>query len=315
MTLVQLQYIVSLDIYRSFVAAADACHVSQPALTTQIKRLESQLGVILFDRTKKPVIPTEIGKKIVEQARFVLQESQKVRDIIHDFESEMSGEVRLGIIPTVAPYLLPLFINDFNQTYDKIGLSINEDKTESIIQDLRNGKLDAGIIATPVNVSGIKTFPLFYERLFAYVSEGHRLKDHETICALNINPEELLLLKEGNCFRNQVINICKEKNKRGAFTPFFYQSNSIESLKRIVDSRDALTIIPELATLVLPPGKKVRVKPFSDCNPVREISLVVSRSFLKKRLLENLMSIIRKSVPQGMKQLGQGQLIHTELKL
>ncbi|MEM6347656.1 MAG: LysR substrate-binding domain-containing protein [Bacteroidota bacterium] len=315
MTLVQLQYIVALDIYRSFVAAADACHVSQPALTTQIKRLESQLGVILFDRSKKPVIPTEIGAKIVEQARFVLQESQKVRDIISEFESEMSGEVRLGIIPTVAPYLLPLFINDFNASYPQVSLSINEDKTESIIQDLRNGDLDAGIIATPVNVNGIKAFPLFYERLYAYVSEGHRLKDQATVCALTINPEELLLLKEGNCFRNQVINICQEKQNAGAYSQFFYQSNSIESLKRIVDSRDALTVIPELATLVLPQEKQGRVKPFSDCSPVREISLVVSRSFLKKRLLENLMSSIQQSIPEKMKHLGEGQLIHTELKL
>lgn len=315
MTLVQLQYVVALDIYRSFVAAAEACHVSQPALTTQIKRLESQLGVILFDRSKKPVIPTEIGEKIVEQARFVLQESQKIKDIIREFESEMSGEVRLGIIPTVAPYLLPLFINDFNAAHPQIGLSINEDKTETIIQDLRNGDLDAGIIATPVTTAGIKTFPLFYERLFAYVSEGHRLKDQSSVCALTINPEELLLLKEGNCFRNQVINICQEKQKTDAFTPFFYQSNSIESLKRIVDSRDALTVIPELATLVLPKEKRMRVKPFSDCSPVREISLVVSRSFLKKRLLENLMTSIQTAVPETMKQLGAGQLIHTELKV
>lgn len=314
MTLVQLQYIVALDIYRSFVAAAEACHVSQPALTTQIKRLESQLGVILFDRSKKPVIPTSIGEQIIEQARFVLQESQKIKDLIRDFEAEMSGELRLGIIPTVAPYLLPLFVNDFNQSYPQVGLSINEEKTESIIQDLRNGDLDAGIIATPVNKKGIKTFPLFYEQLYAYVSEGHRLTDEKSICALKIDPAELLLLKEGNCFRNQVINICQDKQNAEEFTAFFYQSNSIESLKRIVDSRDAITIIPELATLVLPENKRMRVKPFSDCSPVREISLVVSRSFLKKRLLESLMQSIRAGVPEGMKQIGEGQLINTELQ-
>jgi LysR family hydrogen peroxide-inducible transcriptional activator len=315
MTLIQLHYIVALDIHRSFVAAAESCHVSQPALTTQIKRLENELGVTLFDRSKKPVIPTEIGTKVIEQARFVLQETQKIRDTIETDKSEMSGEVKLGIIPTVAPYLIPLFVNRFSENYPQIGLTILEEKTESIIRNLKNGELDAGLIATPVQSNGIKHFPLFYEQLFVYISPNHPLSKAKEICSLELNANELLLLKEGNCFRNQMINICAAKEKGGKAVPFFYQSNSIESLKRIVDSQEALTIIPELATQSLSQEGHERVKPFSDCEPVREISLVVSRSFLKKRLIEKLIQSIRESLPVHMLKPGNRQLIHTEVSV
>lgn len=313
MTLIQLHYIVALDIHRSFVAAAESCHVSQPALTTQIKRLEAELGVTLFDRSRKPVIPTEIGIKVIDQARYVLQESKKIGDTILHYQSEMTGEVKLGIIPTVAPYLIPLFVNQFNQNYPKIGLTIFEEKTETIIKELKNGHLDAGIIATPVQSNGIKHFPLFYERLFAYLSPSHPLNEVKEVCTQDLNPNEMLLLKEGNCFRNQMINICAAKKKGERFVPFFYQSNSIEALKQIVDSREALTIIPELATQILSEEKRDRVKSFSDCLPVREISLVVSRSFLKKRLIEKLQQAIKESLPAHMLSLGEGQLIQTDV--
>lgn len=313
MTLIQLHYIVALDIYRSFVAAAESCHVSQPALTTQIKRLEEELGVTLFDRTKKPVIPTEIGTKVIEQARFVLQETAKIADTILHHQSEMKGEVTLGVIPTVAPYLIPLFVNRFTQSYPEVRLTILEEKTETIVQDLKNGLLDAGIIATPVKSNGIKHFPMFYERLFAYLSPMHPWNDKQKICSGDLNPNQVLLLKEGNCFRNQMINICADKRKTTTLIPFFYQSNSIEALRQIVDSREALTIIPELATQILDQEKRQRVKSFSDCKPIREISMIVSRSFLKQRLIEKIQRSIQESVPVHMLQPGDGQLIRPEV--
>lgn len=314
MTLTQLKYIVALDTYRHFVTAAEKCYVTQPALTAQVKRLEEELGIRLFDRSRKPLVPTEVGYLVVEQARFILQEGEKVREIIDEFKEEVKGDLRVGIIPTVGPYLIPLFIDEFAKKYPRIRLIVKETNTSSILQDIKSGLLDVGIISTPIEASSITVIPMFYERFFAYVSKGHPLYRKNTLAIHDLAEYEVWLLKEGSSFRNQVINICKVNTNAFAESTFRYESSSVASLKRIIDSQIGIAIIPELAAFDLPPEKRPMLKRFKDTTPVREISLVVGRSFLKKRFIEKLQDSIINNIPKKMKNPAKGEIIDTNIK-
>lgn len=296
MTLTQLEYIVALDRFRHFTEAAEHTFVSQPALTTQVKKLEEELGVVLFDRSRKPLVPTEIGQQVVEQARHILQESEKVAELVLQHQGEIGGELRLGVIPTVAPYLVPRFVDAFLKEHPKVLMGISEHYTEDIIDAIKLGDMDAGVIVTPVEVGGITTVPLYYERFYAYVSAAHPLYKRKQLSSKDLKDYPVWLLKEGNCFRNQVVNICgRKRNEMGE--ALHYESSSIESLKRIVQSQQGITLIPELA---VEKADEKMIKTITNPVPYREVSLVVSRTFLKKRLLDQLAESIRASVPQSM---------------
>ncbi|MAX81867.1 MAG: DNA-binding transcriptional regulator OxyR [Crocinitomicaceae bacterium] len=316
MTLVQLEYIVAIADYGSFVEAASKCFVTQPALTTQVKNLENELDVVIFDRTRKPIIPTEIGAQIIEQAREVIQQSRKIPDIVSEFNTEVKGNLTLGIIPTISPYLIPLFINHFNKQHPKVNVSVREEITEEVIFKLKNGELDAGIIATPIETKGVITIPLYYEKFYVYVSRNHPLYYKEELAATDLKVSDLWLLKDGNCFRNQVINICAKSSQDDFANQFRYESHSIESLKRIVEVKDGITLIPELAAKLISAKKDDMIKVIKDVQPVREVSLVVSRQFLKKRLIDNLANLIKERVPEDMLQKpDEGTIIETDIKV
>lgn len=313
MNLHQFEYLIALDRYRNFSTAAKSCYVTQPALTVQIKNLEDELKAVLFDRSKKPLMPTEAGKAIIEQARIIMRQTGKLKDIITLFSSEIAGELRLGIIPTVSPYLIPLFINEFNEKYSKVKLYIEEEITENILSFLKDGIFDAGIIVTPFKMKGMITRPLYYEKFYAYVSNEHELAKKRKLKTTDLSINNLWLLKEGNCFRNQVINICAKTSDNNSQAGFHYESYSLDSLKRIVEKKKGVTVIPELAADDIPEENRNMLKHFSDFTPIREVSLVINRIFLKKRMIDGLADTIIENIPKRMRKADTSALIDTSI--
>lgn len=309
MTLQQLQYIIALDKERNFVSAAKKCFVTQPALTIQVQKLEEELGVTIFDRNKKPLIPTEIGKEIILQAKNILRETDKIPDIISSYKTEIGGDLKLGIIPTVGQYLLPLFINSFIKKYPLVNIHVYEYPTEILINHMENGNIDAGIISTPVSYKQIVTFPLFYEEMYVLVSPEHPLRDLANVTPDQLPESDLWLLGAGHCFRNQTIRICRSETDSKDLR-FTYESNSIEALKRVVKSRQGITIIPEMASWEMKKSEQNLIKKFKDFQPVREISLAVNRTFLKRQLIEKLKDEILKVLPLRMKSVDNRDVIN-----
>ncbi len=312
-TLTQLEYIVAVDTYRHFGEAAQKCFVTQPTLSMQVKKVEEELGVIIFDRSKQPVIPTDIGDTIIAQARIVLREMQRVSELIGDFRNEVSGSLRMGIIPTLAPYLLPVFIGDFLRKYPKINLQVRELPTEDIVQALENDLLDLGILVTPLRQPSIREIPLFYEEIKLYIHPQHELAKNYTEAGVSIEALQncrFWLLKDGHCFRNQMINLCSisetSPSDRYFQLPFEYESSSFEALQRLVDKEGGFTLLPELAI----PQQEGTAKILSlNSTPLREVSLVYVRNFAKIKLLELLKEAILEAIPPHLLQKTRGQLV------
>jgi LysR family hydrogen peroxide-inducible transcriptional activator len=301
MTITQLEYIVAVDTYRSFVLAAEKCFVTQPTLSMQVQKLEDTLGVKIFDRSKQPVTPTEIGIEIIEQARIMLAESEKIKEIITDRQKELSGELKVGIIPTVSPYILPKIISGFIQKYPQVKLIVWEQTTEEIIQQLKLGTLDCGIMSTPLRESALTEIPVFYENFVAYVSKHSKLSKKKSISPEDIDMEEIWVLNEGHCMREQVLNICQRRKATKGFLHFEYNTGSVETLKRMVDQNNGATILPELALAELNDKQLDRVRYFKSPEPAREVSIVIQKNFLKRRMIEALKNEILEFVPKRMK--------------
>jgi len=301
MTLVQLEYIVAVDTYRSFVGAAEKCFVTQPTLSMQVQKLEEMLNVKIFDRSKQPVIPTEIGSQIIEQARLVLQESQKIKEIISSQQQDIVGELKVGIIPTVAPYLLPQVIASMMEKYPDLKLLIWEYTTEDIIHHLKTGVLDCGILATPLGDNSITEIPMYYENFVTYISKNSKLFKKKNIDANDLEDENIWLLNEGHCMRSQVLNICRS-TKDNRLQGLTYNTGSVETLIRMVDMNNGATLLPELALAELTAKQLSKVRTFKSPEPVREISLVTHKNYIKKRMLNALKEEILAVIPKAMKQ-------------
>lgn len=300
MTLVQLEYIVAVDTYRSFGIAAEKCFVTQPTMSMQVQKLEADLGVKLFDRSRQPLMPTEIGAEILDQARIILKESYKVKELISNQRSVVSGELRIGIIPTLAPYLMPSVISAFMDKYPDVQLVIWEYMTDQIIQELKNGLLDCGILSTPLEDKSIQETPLFYESFVAYLSKSSPLMSKKNLSAKDINPDDLWLLNEGHCMRNQILNICN-REKSDEYKPFEYNTDSVETLKRMVEMNKGITLLPELSVTDLTIKQLDRVRYFKTPEPTREISIVTHRNFLKRKLILALEKEIMEAIPKRMR--------------
>lgn len=301
MTLVQLEYIVAVDTYRSFVSAAEKCFVTQPTLSMQVQKLEEFLNVKLFDRSKQPVIPTEIGAQIIDQARIVLQENKKIKEIISSQQQEVTGELRIGIIPTIAPYLLPKVIAAMLEKYPELKLVIWEYTTEDIIHHLKTGVIDCGILATPLVDANITETPLYYENFVSYISKNSKLYKKKAIDADDFEDENIWLLNEGHCMRTQVLNICRT-TKNNRLQSLTYNTGSVETLIRMVDVNNGATLLPELALAELNAKQLNKVRYFKSPEPVREISLVTHKNFIKKRMLNAIKEEILAIIPKTMKQ-------------
>jgi len=309
MTITQLEYIVAVDTYRSFVLAAEKCFVTQPTLSMQVQKLEETLGVKLFDRSKQPVVPTEIGIEIIAQARVLLAESEKIKEIVSDRERELSGELRVGIIPTVAPYVLPKILRGFIARYPQVKLIVWEQTTEQIIQQLKMGMIDCGILSTPLHESSLTEIPVFYENFVAYTSKNSKLYKKKNVNPDDIDIEEIWLLNEGHCMREQVLNICQRRKSTESYKHFEYNMGSVETLKRMVDQNNGATILPELALSDLSDKQLDKVRYFKSPEPAREVSIVIQRNFLKRRLIEALKNEILEFLPRRMKNKKKKEVI------
>lgn len=295
MTLQQLEYIVALDTHRHFTHAAEACHVTQPTLTMQVRKLEEEIGAQLFDRRTQPVRPTDMGEHFIAQARVVLREAGQLMDLVDELEAGLAGAYRIGVIHTLAPYLLPLFLPRFAEGHPDVRLTIDERKTSRILKGLRRGELDVGILVTPVNADDIEEIPLFNEPFLAYLPPGHKLARKKRLQRADIRDQALWVLGEGHCFREQTLSLC-DRPSAGGNENLLYESGSIETLKRMVRSGSGMTLVPELSVCPEDP----RVRRFMDPEPVRQVSLVVRKPFVRRKLLEELSRCIRQAVPRRM---------------
>ncbi len=301
MTFVQLEYIVAIDTHQHFAKAAQHCFVTQPTLSMQVHKLEQELGIKIFDRSKQPVIPTTAGVEIIAQARKILAERDTMTDIIQARKGIMTGELKIGVIPTLAPYLLPLFIASFTRKYPLIKLVIHEMTTDLVISRLREGRIDVGILVTPLNEKGINEHVLFYEELLVYVSRKNAAYRKTYVLPQDIDPNKLWLLEEGHCFRSQIVNLCELRRASHEGSHFEYEAGSLETLRRLVELNDGVTILPELAGLHLTGKQAEQLRHFKRPSPMREISLVVHRDFVKKRLIDALKQEVIAAIPEKVR--------------
>ncbi|MBC7904806.1 MAG: LysR family transcriptional regulator [Gemmatimonadaceae bacterium] len=301
MTFVQLEYIIALDTHRHFAEAAASCSITQPTLSMQIHKLEEELDLKIFDRSKQPVVPTETGTAIIAQAKKILVARGQLHELIQNKKGKLEGDLRIAIIPTLAPYLLPLFVQNFTKKYPEVRLTVNEMTTAHLIAALRSGKVDAGILVTPLQEPGIREHPLFYEELMAYVSKKNAAYKKTYVLPQDIDPSKLWLLEEGHCFRSQIVNLCQLRKISVENSHFSYEAGSIETLRRMVELNDGVTILPELATMDMPLRQMQLVRHFKSPTPMREVSLVVHRDFVKKRLIDILREEIIASIPEKIK--------------
>ncbi len=308
-TLTQLEYIVAVDTFRHFGRAAEHCFITQPTLSMQIKKLEEDLEVVIFDRSKQPLIPTDVGKRIIEQSRIILQETEKVNNIVKDHKNLISGELKIGIIPTLAPYLLPLFIGNYKRKYPNILIKVEELTTENIVDHLNRDLLDVGILVTPLKEERINEKPIFYEEMMLYVHDNHPLHNKAEVRVKDIAIPEIWLLSDGHCFRHQVINLCSFKGSSNEELPFYFEAGSLETLMNIIDKEGGITLIPELAAVEMSVERSKHVRAFDDMTPLREVSLVYSRHFAKNKLIELLWREIVSSMPQKLLDKERGTIV------
>lgn len=288
MTLTQLSYMIAVAEAGNFTVAAEKVFVTQPTLSMQIQKLEDELGVQIFNRTKKPIRLTNVGEQILKQARNILAEAKRMDDIVAQEKGFIGGEFKLGIIPTVMPTLLPMFLNAFINKHPKINLKIQELNTDSIINQLKEGKIDAGIAATPLKYDNIEERPLYYEPFVGYIPEQHRLNKVEQLLQEDLQDENILVLEEGHCFRNQALSFCSLK-KNNAFD---LKSGSFETLINLSNEGLGMTLVPYLNTLTLSRENKAKLKHFQDPPPAREISLIFPKSQLKIQIIDALQKTI-----------------------
>ncbi len=293
----QLDYIIAVDAHRHFAKAAEKTFVTQPTLSMMVQKLEEELGVRIFDRSKQPVVPTPEGEEIIARAKQIMADVSRMREFAKRLKHEISGEMKLAVIPTLAPYLLPLFLKSFAGKYPLLKISIRELVTDGIINSLKNGDIDIGLLATPLNDPRLEEHPVFYEEFFAYVAAGEKLPKKKYLLPKDIDLSKLWLLEEGHCLRNQVLDLCELKKKDFQSDRLHYESGSIETLKNLVDHHQGITILPHLATLDLNKKQKEKIREFAHPKPVREISLVINKNFHRTSLLEALKSEIEKQLP------------------
>lgn len=297
MTLTQLSYVTAVDKYKNFGIAAQHCKVTQPTLSMQIQKLEDEIGVILFDRSEHPIRTTKLGEVLIKQAKVILREALKFDEMIIEEKDEAHGEIKIGVIPTLAPYLIPLFLKDFMQSNPFLKIAIEELQTDQIIQKLDDSELDMGLLVTPIEHEGLHSEPIFYEPFLAYVSEKSSLAKKNNIDQKDLNSNELWLLTDGHCFREQSLLICKNRKKTTDQNKnLTFESSSLETLKKMIDQENGFTLLPFLATMDLLNSKKL--KEFVHPVPTREVSVIYSSYFRKNKIKHNLVQSIRRNLPK-----------------
>ena len=293
MTITQLKYVLAVAEHQNFTKAAAHVFVTQPTLSMQIQKLEEELSILIFDRSKKPIELTEVGEKIVNQARNIVNESERMQDVVDQEKGFIGGDFRLGIIPTVMPTLLPMFLKSFIKKYPKVHLKIEELTTAEIIIKLNDGHLDAAIAATPLVQEKIKERVLYFEPFVGYVPLNHRLNSKKYLDRSDLDINDILLLEDGHCFRDGVINICKSLKNNAAIDSFQVESGSFETLIKLSNEGFGMTLLPYLNTLDIPKEEQKKyLRYFNEPSPAREVSLLYRKSELKMQIIDSLYDII-----------------------
>lgn len=305
MTLQQLEYIVALHRYGHFAKAAEHCGVTQPTLSSMIQKLEEELGVKIFSRKQQPIQPTREGQALILQAKQVLLSARHLRETAEEEKKTLRGPFVIGVLPTIAPYLVPRFLPQLLNKYPEMDLRVTEMKTEEIKKALAQGDLDAGILARIDGLEEMQLHTLFHEQFYAYVAQNEPLASRTTIRNADLKGQYLWLLDEGHCFRDQLMKFCELKS--AARSKRAYKLGSIETFMRIVENDKGITFIPELALHQLTPTQRGLVRPFAIPVPTREIVLATAPHFIRRSLLDLLMNHIRNCIPQEMLQLRRTQ--------
>lgn len=299
MTITQLSYVLAVAENKNFTKAAEKCFVTQPTLSMQIQKLEEQLNVLIFDRSKKPIELTSVGEKIVIQARNIVNESYRIQDIVDQEKGFIGGEFTLGIIPTVMPTLLPMFLKNFVKKHTKVKLKIEELTTSEMVTKIKDGHLDAAIAATPLEEENIKERVLYFEPFMGYIPKGHALYDYKKIDVTDLDINTMLLLRDGHCFRDGVINLCNIY-KTHTSDSFKLESGNIETLIKLSNEGLGMTILPYLHTLNMHPHEKENIKHFKEPLPAREVSIIYHKSELKIQIIEALQDVISNSIRRSI---------------
>ncbi|MCV6630889.1 MAG: LysR substrate-binding domain-containing protein [Flavobacteriaceae bacterium] len=291
MTITQLQYVLAIAEFKNFTLAAEKCYVTQPTLSMQIQKLEDELGILIFDRSKKPIKLTAIGEKIVDQAKKIVNEAGRMKDVVDQQKGFIGGDFVLGIIPTIMPTLLPMFLKTFVNRHPKVNLIIKELTTAEIVHQIQDSKLDAAIAATPLAIEFIKELPLYYEPFVGYIPPNHRLYNIQQLHTDDLDLKDLLLLQDGHCFRDGILNICQAQ-KLYKDEQYQLDSGSFETLIKLVDEGLGMTLLPYLHSLNLPEKDKNNLRDFQTPSPAREVSLIYHKNELKIQIIEALQDVI-----------------------
>ncbi|MDR2651520.1 MAG: hydrogen peroxide-inducible genes activator [Prevotellaceae bacterium] len=302
MTIQQLEYIVAVDNFRHFAKAAEVCFVTQPTLSMMIQKLEEELDIKIFDRTKHPVEPTQIGEQVIAQARIALKHLKQIKEVVENEKNIVKGKFRLGIIPTIATYLVPELLHQHLATHNDIELILKECTTENIVKEITNGTLDGGVLAGPLNHSELVEYPVYYEKFYAYVSPNDSAYKKRKINLNTVDINNIWLLENEHCFRGQIEHLCTRKRKSSSKkSSIRYESGSIETLINVVDYNPGITIIPEMHAMALNEDRQENLREFDNLTAVREVCVVVSKEYVRKTMLNIILDIISNSVPESMK--------------
>lgn len=301
MNIQQLEYIIAVDNFRHFVKASEACCVTQPTLSMMIQKMEDELEVRIFDRSKYPVAPTPIGTQIIAQARIALNHFHQIEEIVACEQQVVKGSFKLGIIPTIASFLVPSILQKQQKKYADINLTLKEYTTADMITAILNGAIDGGILTGPLNHADLKEFPLYYERLYAYVSPQDVLYKRKTVNLNTINIQNIWLLENVHCLSRQIERLCRQKQKNGNnLSNIKYQSGNIDTLIHIIDSNLGFTIIPEMHAMSLTEEQQDNLRPFKNRTAVREVVLICHVDYIRQTMLDAIVDIMKSAVPKSM---------------
>ena len=306
MTLQQFEYIIALEKFRHFTKAAEYCNVTQPTLSAMIQKLEDELEVKIFDRSQQPIAPTPAGLLVIKQAKEALVQAEQIKNIVQEQKQDVAGKFTLGILPTIAPYLLPRFISLLMKKYPKLELRIAEMKTHEIKRALLNGEIDAGVLADIEDLEEYNISHLFYEQYMAYVSKSCPLYEKQLVKSSDLQNHQLWLLDEGHCFRDQMVKYCQIKSAQDS--QMTYSLGSIETFMRMVESGCGVTFIPWMAVQQLSETQKELVRPFAIPIPSRRLVMATNKNFIRHTILTAIIEEIQASVPKAMHSLATSQV-------
>ncbi|ATH06845.1 hydrogen peroxide-inducible genes activator [Halobacteriovorax marinus] len=313
MTLTQLEYVVAVNKHRHFKKAAAECNVTQPTLSMQLQKLEDELGIIIFDRSKSPILPTIEGEKVIKQAQVVIKEYNRIFHILENSQGEVSGKFRLAVIPTLAPYIIPLFAKKFADNYPRVELVIEEFKTDEIIELLDKEEIDAAILVTPLQEPSLIERVLFFEPFYLFTSPDQDLYKKKKVRESDLSKNSLWLLNEGHCLRTQVLKVCTMNLEMSSYKNLRFESGNLETLKNLVVQSSGYTLLPYLATLDLSTQRKKMIREFHKPAPTREVSIVYGRTFLKEKIIDALEETIVSVLPKEIRSLKDGDLSIVDL--